>query len=40
MVGHSTGLRSGAAAYDETDAQGADDLNAAGNAVPPPNLGL
>jgi uncharacterized protein YukE len=40
MVGHSTGLRSGAAAYDETDAQSADDLNAAANAVPPPNLGL
>jgi len=40
MVEHSTGLRSGAAAYDEVDTQSADDLRAAGENLAPPDIGL
>jgi hypothetical protein len=39
-VEHSTGLRSGGAANDETDAQSADDLSAAGENIAPPDIGL
>jgi len=40
MVDHSTGLRSGAATYDEVDSQRADNLSAAGENIAPPDLGL
>jgi len=40
MVDHSTGLRSGAATYDEVDSQSADNLSAAGENIAPPDLGL
>jgi hypothetical protein len=40
MADHSTGLRSGAAAYGDTDAQSAADLAAVEDAVPSLDLGL
>jgi hypothetical protein len=40
LVEHGTGLRTGAAAYDDIDAQSAEALRAAGMAVPYPDLGL
>ncbi len=40
MVDHSTGLQSGAAAYDETDAQEACQVQAAGDAIPVVDMGL
>jgi uncharacterized protein YukE len=40
LVEHGTGLRTGAAAYDDTDAHSAGALRAAGEAVPYLDLGL
>lgn len=40
MVGHGQGLRTGAAAYEQVDAQNADDITAAGEQITDLDLGL
>jgi len=40
MVDHSTGLRAGASIYQQTDHKGANEIEAAGAAISPDDMGL